>query len=119
MFQRIEDSSGKILAFKLTGDMDRKETDKISRILEKAIQENGTIRLFLVMEHYNTMNSAEALYEDLRFAKIHSDHIERMAVVGDRTWKNTWVALFGLFGSIDTRYFDNTEMKAAREWVRE
>lgn len=119
MFERIGDSSGKILAFKLTGDMDRKETDKISRILEKAVQENGTIRLFLVMEHYDTMNSAEALYEDLRFAKIHSDHIERMAVVGDRSWKNTWVALFGLFGGIDSRYFENTEMKAAWEWVRE
>ncbi|MFP4349454.1 MAG: STAS/SEC14 domain-containing protein [Desulfococcaceae bacterium] len=50
---------------------------------------------------------------------MHADHIERMAVVGDRTWKNTWVALFGLFGGIDTRYFDNTEMKAAWEWVRE
>lgn len=119
MFERIGDGTEKILAFKLTGDMNRKEADKIGQILEKAIQENGSIRLFLVMEHYDTMNSAEALYEDLRFAKVHSEGIERMAVIGDRSWKNTWVALFGLFGGLNARYFDKDKMQEAWEWVRE
>ena len=119
MFERIGNDTGRILAFKLTGDMNRKEVETISRMLEKAIQENGSIRLFLVMEHYDTMNSAEALYEDLRFAKIHSDSIERMAVIGDRSWKNTWVALFGLFSGLNARYFDTNEMQPAWEWVRE
>lgn len=119
MFERIGDLADQIIAFKFTGEMTRKETDKIGRILKDAIDEKGPIRLFLVMEHYANMNSAEALYEDLKFAKLHSDGIERMAVIGDRAWKETWVALFGLFGGIDARYFDATELKAAWEWIRE
>jgi hypothetical protein len=117
MFEPIGDAAGKVLAFKLTGEIGKEETEKLSRILAEAIRREGPIRLFLILEHYPSMNSAESLYEDLRFAKLHSDHIERMAVIGDRSWKTTWVSLFGLFGGIDSRYFDTSEMKAAWEWV--
>jgi hypothetical protein len=55
----------------------------------------------------------ESLYEDLKFAHLYSSSIDRMAVVGDRAWKITWVALFGLFRGFLTHYFDKTEINEA------
>jgi hypothetical protein len=59
------------------------------------------------------------LYEDLKFANLYSKNIERMAVVGDRSWKSTWVALFGLFSGFLTNYYDKSEINEALNWLRE
>jgi hypothetical protein len=65
-----------------------------------------------------SFNSAEALYEDLRFTRRCDELIERMAIVGDRFWKATWVAIFELFGAIDMACFDRTEAQAAWQWLQ-
>jgi hypothetical protein len=72
-----------------------------------------------VAEHYPSLSSEEALYEDLKFANLYSKNIERMAVVGDRSWKSTWVALFGLFSGFLTNYYDKSEINEALNWLRE
>ena len=79
--------------------------------------ESGSARLLLVVQDYPSFNSAEDLYFDLRFAVPLADRIERLAVVGDRVWKDTWISLFGLFSGIRTAYFDRSEMDRAWQWV--
>lgn len=118
MYQQLKKSSGNILGFRISGTITKKQFKEINGILEQAIARHGSIRLFVVMEHYPSLNSAESLYDDLRFAKLHSDHIEKMAVVGDRVWKSTWVGIFGLFSQIQTQYFDRSQAEAAWQWVR-
>lgn len=109
--------SGNVVSLKIKGEITDRKSEQISLILQQAIADSGRINLFLVIEHYPTLDSAESLYEDLRFAKLHSDHIDRMAVIGDKSWKRTWVAIFGLFGGIQAEYFDRSEFKMAWEWV--
>ncbi len=60
----------------------------------------------------------ESLLFDLGFAYIYSDKIECMALVGNKEWKSTCTALFGLFAGIKTAYFDRSEAKAAWEWIK-
>ena len=55
----------------------------------------------------------------MNFLKFHADNIERLAVVGDRIWQETWIALFGLFGGLETAYFDSSEIEKAARWVGE
>ena len=64
-----------------------------------------------------SFNSAESLYEDLRMVIRHSDHVDRLAVVGDRLWKRTWVGLFGLFSKIEADYFEMEQIDAACQWI--
>ena len=85
--------------------LSNREMEAIDRTLEDRIKAHGKIRLLVVMDAYPTLNSAESIYDDLRFAKKYADHIERMAVLGDRPWKKHWIALFGLFGGITAEYF--------------
>jgi hypothetical protein len=40
-------------------------------------------------------------------------------VIGDRAWLETWMALFGLFGGVETAYFASLEMNEAVKWLSE
>jgi len=107
-----------IITVKISGEVTDRQMADISKAIEKEIAGERKTRLFVAVEHYPSFDSAESLYEDLRFAKIYADHIEKMAVVGDRQWKETFIALFGLFSGIESAYFDRSEFESAWEWVR-
>jgi hypothetical protein len=111
MFEQMENVPGNIVALKMNGEITEKDLENISSILDEAIKKYGTISLLLIVEHYETYFSSASLYEDLKFAHLYSENIERMAVVGDRAWKSTWVALFGLFSGFSAQYFDKSEIE--------
>jgi hypothetical protein len=120
MFEQVNKNvPGKIVALKISLEITQKDFDNICRIMESAIKNHGKIRLLLVVEHYASFFSAESLYEDLKFTHLYSNSIERMAVVGNQTWKSTWVALFGLFSGFLTNYYDKTEINEAWNWLQQ
>ncbi len=105
------------MAIRITGEVSDRETEEIVRRIHAQCPPGGKVRIFLKMSHYASFNSAEDLYYDLRFARYCDDRIERLAVVGDRSWKSTLVGLFGLFSSIETAYFDQSEARNAWQWL--
>lgn len=119
MFEHIQKIQGPVMAFKFTGEITDEEHSRLDALLKNHISKWGTIRLIVTVKHYPSFSSAEALYEDMRMIKFHSENIERMAVVGDRPWKGTWVALFGLFSRMETNYFEMAEIEEAWQWVTE
>jgi len=119
MFEQLGNNTGNIVTLKIRGEISEKDFEKISNILDEVIKKYQTVRLLIMVEHYASWSSEEALYEDLKFAKIYSGNIDRMAVVGDRSWKSTWVALFGLFSGFLTNYYDKSELKEAWNWLRQ
>ncbi len=118
MFKQLPHIGPDIVGLSISGEITSKQTDRISKIIRDRLAETKTVKLLLVLQHYSAFFSSESIYEDLRFAKIYSDHIEKMAVVGDKAWKKTWIALFGLFSGIQAEYFDKTEMETAVRWLR-
>lgn len=96
--------------------MTNRQKKQICEVLEKQILESGKIRLLLVIEPHNTMD-AESLLFDLNFTLTYSDKIERMVVIGNKVWEETWIALFGLFSHIRTQYFDRSQIQAAWNWI--
>lgn len=118
MFQLLQKPKDAVLALHITGEISDRETGRIVRAIKNHASPRQKARLFLLIDHYASFNSAEALYEDLRFSRQCDGLIERMVIVGDRPWKETWVALFGLFSGIDMAYFVRTEAKAAWQWLQ-
>lgn len=117
MFQLLQKPKDAVLAMHFTGEISDREVEQIVRLIKTHASPRKKARLFLLMDHYASFNSAEALYEDLRFTRLCDELIERMAILGDQSWKETWIALFGLFGAIDMAYFDRTEARAAWQWL--
>ena len=108
-----------VVPLKLAAVLNGREEARLSRFLEKKIKSHCRIRVFLELENYPAADSAESLYEDMNLLKLHADDIEKLAVVGDRVWQETWVAIFGLFSGMETAYFDRSEEEEAVEWVEQ
>ena len=109
--------SNNIIILRLDAEVTNKAYKKITNCFDDQISKFGRIRVFLIVNHYPSLNSAESLYDDLRFIKVYAESIEKIAIVCDKTWKRTWVALFGLFAGIRIEYFDSPEYKLAWNWL--
>lgn len=109
--------NGNLLTLKITSSINDSSFRKICGELEQDAL-NGPLRMILIVHHYPSFNSAEDLYYDLRFVKLYADRIRKVAVVSDQNWKQTWVALFGLFAGVSMEFFDVGGIHQAVEWVR-
>jgi len=118
MYGPIKGISGNnTLSLKITAGLTEKENADLCRLIESRFSKFGRIRLYLILENYPMADSAESLLEDLKFARLCADKIEKMAVVGNRAWQKTWTALFALFGQMEIAFFDRTETDDAARWI--
>ena len=109
---------GDVLSLQIDSEIDANRFSGICSELSQAAANSGKVKLVIVMKHYPSFNSADDLYEDLRFVKLYADVIDKVAIVCDKKWKQTWVALFGLFSGINFEFFDMSETSAALNWIR-
>ena len=111
-------SSGNYLAIEIDESISDQHLQVIGRHITTAAASFGKIRLFIFLKHYPTLNSAEDLYDDLRFVKIHGGVIAKAAVMADKSWKRTWVGLFGLFSGVELEFFDLHQSSEAARWIQ-
>jgi hypothetical protein len=119
MYERIELAEGPVMGLRISDRITDRENRSLVQLIEKHAQQYGPLRLLVVYETGQGPTSAESLYENLRFAKLAGDRLSKMAVVGKRGWQNTWVGLFGLFGGIQTAYYDHERIDEALTWLKE
>lgn len=119
MYKRIPPSEGPFCGLHIRGDISKSETDELVRLIEERFEQFGPVRLLVAYDAEAGLISAEDLYDNMRFAKIAGDKLARMAVIGRHAWEETWIALFGLFGGIRTRYFSRREIEEALAWLAE
>lgn len=119
MYQNLSIPAEDILAYRITGEISEKEAQKIAADIDQtAEKQGGPIGLLLAVDTYPSLNSDEDLYTDLRFVRGREDAIRRMAVLGQGAYRNTWVALFGLFSRVETAYFERNQVQAAASWLQ-
>lgn len=119
MYQHLPVPAKDILAYRITGEITEKEAKTIGADIDrKAKEHGGPIGLLLAVDTYPSLNSDEDLYTDLRFVRGREDAIRRMAVLGRGAYRNTWVALFGLFSRVETAYFQRNQVQAAVTWLQ-
>jgi SpoIIAA-like len=62
--------------------------------------------------------SLRAAWEDIKFGIRHGADVDRIAFVGGRRW-DKWMAMCCRpFTHASVRYFDASEIEAARDWLR-
>lgn len=105
------------MGFRISEGLSELENEELSRWVEQKAAQEGGVRLLIILEGYPVGDNAEVLYNDLRFVKLAGDKIERLAVVGEAAVQETWIALFGLFGGIESAYFEQSDMDDAKKWL--
>jgi SpoIIAA-like len=120
MIERLEESSGNIIGFRIHGKLSKEDyTDIFIPEIQRIIGTHEKARLLLHMKHFGGWTLGGAWEDFLNAPKFFS--VERMAVVVDESWDEWMTWLFRLFAAIgiDIRFFREERLQEAWNWVRE
>ena len=120
MYERIDiPADSPIVGVRIRKDITDSENRELVDLIQQRASRTGPVRLLVVYEADPGLMGAESLYDNMRFAKQVSENLAKMAVIGKHAWENTWIGLFGLFGGIQTDYYDRSQIEAALAWLNE
>jgi hypothetical protein len=120
MKKSIAQKAGNIVTIRLFDRMIDRQTKQLSKMIQGMIaQGGGRIRMLLAIDSRFPSKSPEDLFESLQFVKIHSDYIEKIAIIGSKSSDRTLIGLFSLFGGVEMAYFDRTDGNDAVRWLQE
>ena len=113
-----QEHEGKVLTIHASDKLTVNDYHDFVPQIEQLIEKHGKIRVVFDMREFHGWNLA-ALWEDIKFDLKHFKDIERLAMIGDRTWEK-WMATFCRpFTTAEIRYFDQSEADQAQQWIGE
>ena len=121
MIQRLRESEGRAFGFKVSGKVTAEDVRAFLPQLELAIRERGK-RTFGILADLTDMEGTAwaARWEEIQFLSKYSEHIERVAVVGARTWEELKAEVLGgtVLIQAETRYYHGPDILNAWHWVK-
>ena len=111
-------SHGRVLEVDLHGKLSREDYERFVPELERMIREYFKIRVLVTMHDFHGWD-AGALLEDIKWNARHFSDIERLAVVGEKTWHALMTGFCKPFTSTEVRHFSAEDLDAARAWINE
>jgi hypothetical protein len=87
-------------------------------VVDKQIKDHGKLRILFVMRDFHGW-TAGAMWEDMKFDLKHWRDIERLAIVGETKWEKGMATFCKPFTTAKIKYFDESQLDAARAWVAE
>jgi acyl-CoA-binding protein len=106
------------VGFKLSGKLHDEDYKQFVPLVDQAIARDGKVRLLAQFHDFHGWDM-HALWDDVKFATTHCTKIERIALVGDKKWEKWMAAVCKPFTKAKLRYFDASEVEAARAWLAE
>ena len=106
------------VGFTLSGKLHDEDYKKFVPLVDAEIAKDGKVNVLAQFHDFHGWD-AKALWDDIKFSTTHCTKIERIALVGDRTWDKWMAKVCKPFTLAKVRYFDTTEIDAAWAWVRE
>lgn len=113
-----EEVHGKVMEVAIHGTLGPEDYYMVVPKTERLIAQHGKIRMLVVMHDFHGWKPG-ALWEDIKWNAKHLRHIERLAIVGEKTWHQWMTGFCKPFTSAEVRYFTTTQLGAARAWVYE
>lgn len=113
-----ETCGGKLLEVEMTGKLDKAAYERLVPVLERLVHQHGKVRLLVSMRDFHGW-TAGALWQDIKFDAKHFNDIERIAMVGEKSWQHGMSVFCKPFTTAKVRYFDQPELSQARAWLTE
>ncbi|MBD3676117.1 MAG: STAS/SEC14 domain-containing protein [Planctomycetaceae bacterium] len=115
-FEITEIAEGKIIEVELAGKLSKEAYEEFVPLTEERIKQFGKVRMLVVLQDFHGWD-AGALWEDIKFDVKHFNDIERLAIVGESKWEKGMSVFCRPFTTAKIKYFDKSEIAAAREWL--
>lgn len=117
MFKILDISKENVIALKVTGKVKAEDYDRIIPLLDQKIQEYGHIRCLADVSSLEGVNP-DAFWKDFWFSIKHANKFEKVAVVGAGPLIEGLSKLSSPFSKAKVKTFDEKEIMAATDWVK-
>jgi hypothetical protein len=119
MSAEIINADGALISVRISGKLTQPELAALQREVGDIIEQQGRVRLLVAVENFSGWQR-EGDWGDLSFQMDHDHDIERMAIVGDRKWKDL-ALIFTAKGvrKFPIEYFVPSENAKAQAWLGE
>ena len=111
----MTESADNTLGFRVQGDVTREDYDALDQAVAGVVEEHGSARILLDLTDFR-WEKVDAWGADWRFGKTFKKDIDKMAIVGDRTWERYVAKLAQPFYAKESHFFETDG--AAWEWLR-
>jgi hypothetical protein len=118
MIEQLPAPADNVLAFKLSGKLHDQDYKTFVPLIDEAVAKQGKVRLLAQFHDFQGWD-LHALWDDVKFSTTHCTKIERIALVGDKKWEECMARVCKPFTLARIRYFDSSEIDAARTWLAE
>jgi hypothetical protein len=118
MIEKLQQSSGQILAFKISGKLHDEDYRQFVPVVEEAIQAHGKVRLLAEFADFHGWD-LHAVWDDTKFATKHCGDVEKVAIIGDKQWERWMATICKPFTRAKVQYFDVSQTSEAWKWIQE
>jgi hypothetical protein len=113
-----EENGGKLLAVQVSGKLVKADYEHFVPEFERLVRLHGKLSVLFDMTGLHGW-TADALWEDTKFATHHFSDIDRLAMVGKKKWQEGMATFCKPFTKAMVKYFDHTAAAEARKWLKE
>jgi hypothetical protein len=118
MIEQLPSTAAKVLGFKMSGKLHDEDYKKFVPMIDAAIAKEGKVRLLAQFHDFHGWG-LHALWDDIKFSTTHCTRIERIAMVGEKTWEKWMAKVCRPFTMAKIRYFDAGDIDKAWAWLQE
>jgi hypothetical protein len=118
MIEQLDSPLPKIVGFKLSGKLHDEDYKHFVPLVDKAIAEQGKVRMLAWFHDFHGWDM-HALWDDTKFATTHCTKIEKLALVGEKTWEEWMAKVCKPFTMAEIKYFDASKIDDAWAWLEE
>jgi hypothetical protein len=112
MIEQLKSPSRNILGFKLSGKLHDEDYEDFVPIIDAAVAEHGKVRLLAQFHDFHGWD-LHALWDDIKFSTTHCTKIDRIALVGERTWQKWMAKVCKPFTVAKIHYFEAPDIDEA------
>lgn len=113
---QTDGSAADHMVVRATGKLTKDELIQFRNDFEHFVHDRGKLRILFDATEFEGWDSG-GLWQEAKFDAKHFKDIERLAMVGSKTWQQALEAAVKPFARPAMRYFDVSEMQAAHDWL--
>ena len=117
MLELLEESKGDLVAFRISGHVDKNDYEIMLPILEEKIKQYGKINVYAEMQEVEDF-TLKALWEDLKFDFRHAADFSKAALVGEQKWLDWLTISSSPFTTAKVKHFSLEQRQQALDWIQ-
>jgi hypothetical protein len=118
MIELLTGMPANTVGFKMSGKLHDEDYKQFVPLVDGAIAKSGKARILAQFHDFQGWDM-HALWDDIKFSTTHCTKIERIALVGEKSWEKWMAKVCKPFTMAKIRYFDASQVDDAKAWLAE